>query len=100
MSDYWEECIGEALEESGLEATREQVNNIASWIEGAHENYGMAHGHHYIPNPLEVDVKELKGVIKTHPEEIRLIDERHERELKDLHYVINELRWKLREDQS
>ena len=42
--DYWEECITEALEDAALAATKEQINTIASWVEGAHENHGLATG--------------------------------------------------------
>ena len=45
MSDYWEECISEALEAEGVAATDAQIAAVAKWIAGAHECYGMAHGH-------------------------------------------------------
>lgn len=51
--DYWKECISEALDDAGIKATDEQIENIAGWVEGAHENYGMAHGYDAIPNPAE-----------------------------------------------
>ena len=44
MRDYWRDCISEAFEESKIEATPEQIDNVAAWAEGAHENYGMATG--------------------------------------------------------
>lgn len=43
--DYWEECIAEAFEDAGISATAEQIVTVASWVEGAHENYGMARGY-------------------------------------------------------
>lgn len=58
--DYWTECISEALGEAGISASKEQVDVVAGWVEGAHENYGMAHGHHTIPNPLEGELREAK----------------------------------------
>lgn len=42
--DYWEECIREAAEDVGAVLTDEQIVGIASWVEGAHENYGLATG--------------------------------------------------------
>lgn len=42
--EYWEECVSEALEDAGLSATRKQIEAIAGWVEGAHDNYGMATG--------------------------------------------------------
>ncbi len=42
--DYWNECIAEAFEDAGIIATKEQIENVAGWVDGAHENYGMATG--------------------------------------------------------
>lgn len=42
--NYWEECISEALSDVGIIATQKQIENIASWVEGAHENYAMDTG--------------------------------------------------------
>ena len=52
--DYWKECIEEALDDAGVKANDDQIAIIADWISGAHENYGMAHGHdvaHRGPDP-------------------------------------------------
>lgn len=46
--DYWKQCIFEAFEDSGITATDEQVDTVATWAEGAHDNYGMANGHDVI----------------------------------------------------
>ena len=51
--NYWEECISEAFDDVGIKATKDQIENVAAWVEGAHENYGMAHGYDVIPNPRE-----------------------------------------------
>lgn len=72
--DFWEECISEALEDAGLTATAEQIDTIASWVEGAHENYGMAHGHDCISNPLEEELRKQK--LKTQEAEERANKER------------------------
>lgn len=66
--DYWTECISEAMEDAGIAATKEQIDTVVTWVEGAHENYGMAFGHDCIPNPLESDLKELKA---SHAKEIQ-----------------------------
>lgn len=52
MSDYWKTCIEEAVSEIGISATEEHIKELVEWVEGAHENYSMAHGHDCIPNPL------------------------------------------------
>lgn len=54
--DYWKECIEEALDDAGITATKEQIETIVGWVEGAHDNYGMAHGHDCIPNPMISEV--------------------------------------------
>lgn len=61
--EYWKECIAEALEDSGIKATDEQIDNITSWVEGAHENYSMATGEECIPHPLLTEVDGLKKII-------------------------------------
>ena len=50
--DYWKECVEEAFEDAGIEATQDQIDTVISWVEGAHENYGMALGHDQIRSPL------------------------------------------------
>lgn len=40
--DYWLECVSIALEEAGVSATEEQLQQIAEAVEGCHENYGMS----------------------------------------------------------
>jgi len=58
--DYWGDCVSEAFEDAGITATKEQRDTVTSWVEGAHDNYGMAHGHHCIPNPLAAENDKLK----------------------------------------
>lgn len=57
--DYWKECIEEALEDAGITATKEQIETIVGWVEGAHDNHGMAHGYDCIPNPMISEVEKL-----------------------------------------
>jgi hypothetical protein len=46
MSDpylnYWMETVQNSLTESGIYATREQIEQIASDVQCSHENYGLA----------------------------------------------------------
>ena len=72
--DYWKECIKEALEDAELEATDEQVDCITGWVEGAHENYGMAHGYDVISNPRDTEIEALK-------KQIEEMDESYQRQL-------------------
>ena len=58
--DYWEECISISFEDNGIKATKEQIQAVAGDVESSHENYGMAHGHDCIPNPLRGENDRLK----------------------------------------
>lgn len=73
--DYWKECIAEALEDAGIIATDEQIDTITSWVDGAHENYGLATGQECIPNPLESEVEQL--------------NRQHEKELQEKDKIVN-----------
>ncbi|RQC90028.1 hypothetical protein [Pseudomonas aeruginosa] len=48
--DYYAECLSEAFDSAGLEATREQINEIARDVELAVEHQGMAF---YEPPPSD-----------------------------------------------
>jgi len=58
--DYWEECVRQSFDEAKIDATKEQIDIVVEWVEGAHDNYGMTMGHECIPNPLEQEKKELE----------------------------------------
>jgi len=66
--EYWIECISEALDDSGIKATPEQIKNIAEWVDGSHENYDMATGldiveSNYI-SPAQRELDKLKEEIE------------------------------------
>ncbi len=63
--EYWKECIEEAFSENEIKATDEQIKSVIEWVEGAHENIGMATGSDFIPNPMNAEVDELKAKIKS-----------------------------------
>jgi len=58
--DYWKDCVSEAMDEAGIKATDAQIEFVADAVDGAHENYGLAHGYDAIPNPLSRENDELK----------------------------------------
>ena len=60
----WQECIEMAFEEAGIIATPEQIAGVVSAVESGHENYGMAHGHDCIPNPLRDENERLSKALK------------------------------------
>jgi len=70
MSDYWHECIAEAFDDAGISATEKQIAVVAGWVEGAHENYGTAHGHDVIPNPMQLEAERLERELKAEREKI------------------------------
>jgi len=58
--NYWNECIKEAFEEAGIVATTEQIETVVNWVEGAHENYGLATGSDFIFNSLREELDKTK----------------------------------------
>ena len=62
--DYWVECISEAFDDVGIVATEEQIKTVASWVDGAHDNYGQAHGYDCIPSPVSLENEQLKADLK------------------------------------
>lgn len=61
--NYWEECISEALDDIGLSITDDQIKTISSFVEAAHDNYGMAHGHDIISSNYESEAQiELRKI--------------------------------------
>lgn len=65
MSDYWQDCIQEAFEDAQLTATPKQIDTVTAWVEGAHENYGLATGLEVASHNYESDesreLKQLKA---------------------------------------
>lgn len=70
MTDYWKTCIEEAVSELGITVTDEQLKDLSEWVEGAHDNYGMAHGHDCIPNPLASENRRLAKALEIEREKI------------------------------
>ena len=69
--DYWRECISEAFDDAKITATEEQIATVASWIEGAHDNFGLATGRDCIPNPQDTENKRLEEELEKLREELR-----------------------------
>ena len=68
--NYWEECIAEAFDDAKISADKEQIKLVASWVEGAHDNYGMANGYDCIPNPLMTENAELRTKLENERDKI------------------------------
>lgn len=68
--NYWHECIVEAFDEIGIEATEEQIKYIVEAVNGAHENYGLATGRECIPNPLKEENVRLERELKLERQKI------------------------------
>ena len=61
--EYWQECISEAFEEAGLEATESQINSVARFVQDVSGTENMA-----FPPPCtkgetleELEVKKLQA---------------------------------------
>ncbi len=68
--DYWQECVSEAFDEACIIATSEQIATVADCVQGSHENYGMAHGHDAILNPLQTENDNIKKKLKDENDKI------------------------------
>ena len=68
--NYWEECIREAFEDLKVKATEDQINGVVTWVEGAHENYGLATGNDVADANWEsedtINLRELKKTQERH----------------------------------
>jgi hypothetical protein len=62
---FWVECVSEAFADARVVASQEQIKTVACWIEGAHDNYGLATGRECIPNPMQADVDALRRKCKS-----------------------------------
>lgn len=66
---YWRDCVEEAMEDAKLVATKEQIDTVTSWVEGAAENESTGRGHDCIPDPALAERERMKRL--------------HDRELSD-----------------
>uniref|UniRef100_A0AB74UKR6 Uncharacterized protein n=1 Tax=Caulobacter phage BL57 TaxID=3348355 RepID=A0AB74UKR6_9VIRU len=93
-TDYWLESLDASFDAEGLFALwndipLEKRRSIAEGIEGSYENYGMAHGHDVIPNPLRTEMDQRDRTYKRNAQET---EQRHAREIRDLEDTISRLR--------
>lgn len=56
--DIWYECIADAFDEAGIEATPEQIEMVAAWAQNTHENWGLSQPSPESPYPGRI--KELE----------------------------------------
>ena len=65
MGYDWSDVIEDACSDAGISATKEQIDTIAAWAEGHHDNYSMSHGYDCIGDVSEsMEVASLKSKIK------------------------------------
>lgn len=64
MGNYWRIFAEEVPSDMGIHLTPEQIDYLTNALEGAHENYSMAHGHDCIPNPMTVENARLEKALK------------------------------------
>ena len=84
--DYWTECVEEAFCDAGLEATKKQVDCVANWVEGAHENFGMATGQDVASqnyhDSYEAKIAKANSRAET---EVHAISDKYEKKLASVH---------------
>jgi len=61
---YFHETVAEAMHHEGVEASEEQIENIAEAVQVAHDMYSEYMGHQHIPNPTETENAKLKEELK------------------------------------
>jgi len=98
--NYWKECIAEAFEDAGIQATEEQISTVACWVEGAHENHDTSHGYNVIPNPLQTEIDGLKKQLyeeqnKDHSKKERERADNWRQYAKRLEHKVDDLRTEL-----
>lgn len=63
--DYWREAFMAALEEAEIPfPSDEKLKLGADVLEGAHENFGTAHGYDCIPNPQTGEIEKLNRELR------------------------------------
>lgn len=70
MSDRWKQCISEAFEDAGIEASDQQIDIVTAWAESEHEHGHISSGNSCIPHPLEAENARLKSQIATEREKV------------------------------
>ena len=60
QTDYWIESVSIAFEESGIQASQEQIQQVAADVEGCHDNYGLAFHTPSGPSPQEQEITKLR----------------------------------------
>lgn len=72
MNNYWDVCIEEALGEIGINATPEQLKELVEWVEGGHENYGLATGVEVADSSFISDEARELEALKADQEKVRI----------------------------
>lgn len=66
--DYWKECIETSFADHGIVATPDQMQAVASDVEGAYTNIGQAF--HVPENPLRAENDDLRRKLKKESEKV------------------------------
>lgn len=91
-AEYYIESISESFDEHGITATKKQIASVAKDFSIMRENESMMFGYDCIPNPLKLELEELK---RKHSKELRETTEQYEEIRKDLNWDKRHLRSKL-----
>lgn len=94
---YWRESVSIALDEAGIAATREQIDEVAHSVQGSHENYGQAF---YSPPASDriADIeREFRKKLEAKDDEMLKREKRADDRAEDLIRTNNRLRWRIEE---
>jgi hypothetical protein len=80
---YWKITISEAADECGIKLTEEQIDFLATAIEGAHENFSLYTGRDCIPNPLKTELDDTKTMFKKEQERMEKVCDRKVKEWRE-----------------
>jgi len=97
--DYWKEAFMAALEEAEIPFPADDKLKLgAAVLRGAHEEYGMAQGHHCIPDPQAAEVDRLEKALakERRKEHCRTCDGRGRIETPGPYHSSNSECWKCR----
>ena len=97
--NFWVEVCWEAFDDAGIDATPHQIEVVADWVEGAHDNYGTYTGEELIANPLQTELDNMSKIVESnndsHSAHLYKMGKDHADEIRYLKRVIYDLQDKL-----
>lgn len=93
--EYLDESVEIALNDEGIKATKEQIQNIAGSIYGDLDNYQSTYySRENFPNPLESKLRQKE---QDHKKHVTDIEAGYEKKIKEMEWTIERLKSRIRE---